>query len=536
MTTPSARHFRPGWAIGLCLIWALIYLPGLGQPEYKGEEPRRVQPAVFMLDYGQWALPHVGGESYYNKPPFINWCIAGAMQLSQRRDEWAARSVSVLAVLATGLLIYFSLQGWSGPRIAALCSILFLTHIGLMEKGRLIEIEALYTLFIVGPMTLWLGAWARSRPQPWLVIGLLLGLGVLTKGPLNVLLFYAFVLLLTSPWRFSWRTLRQQMLPLALTLLPTAAWVTLLFLGSPEPEKIWGTWFSQVSVRVTGQEGQGLSHLVNIPRSLSNFLPWLTFVPLLFTPKAPSALPCSDRVWVRLRWLSLVGVVGLCLVPGILPRYVQPLLWLPSLLLAWRLMESPAWLGVWRNFLVASWIILSLAAASLAVIVIFFDEIPVDLVGLAGFLMVLIALGYGGRKALSAPLTAPRLVVLSALIMAAVAWGYTAAVIPQLAARDSSRPIVQKLTESLSSEDQLQIYRPGLRDFVSYLPPKTLFPLRPSEIQAGWLLIRSEQIDRLPVNRFPVIVPEWEWSDSHDHAWQLIHLSENDSAESELLE
>ncbi len=45
----------------LLLIWAAIYLPGLGKPEFKGEEGRRVLPAVKMIESGDWVVPSVGG-------------------------------------------------------------------------------------------------------------------------------------------------------------------------------------------------------------------------------------------------------------------------------------------------------------------------------------------------------------------------------------------------------------------------------------------------------------------------------------------
>ena len=42
----------------------------LGSLEFKGEEGRRALPAVTMLRTGNGVLPYVGGEPYFNKPPF----------------------------------------------------------------------------------------------------------------------------------------------------------------------------------------------------------------------------------------------------------------------------------------------------------------------------------------------------------------------------------------------------------------------------------------------------------------------------------
>ena len=82
------------------LLWAGIYLPGLGTLELKGEEPRRSLPAIAMLDTGNWLVPQLNGKPYLSKPPLVNWLIAASMHVTGRRDEYAARLPSVLAMLA----------------------------------------------------------------------------------------------------------------------------------------------------------------------------------------------------------------------------------------------------------------------------------------------------------------------------------------------------------------------------------------------------------------------------------------------------
>src|SRR5688572_25671825 len=41
------------------LCWAAIYLPGLGALEIKGEEGRRILPAVTMIESGNYLVPQV---------------------------------------------------------------------------------------------------------------------------------------------------------------------------------------------------------------------------------------------------------------------------------------------------------------------------------------------------------------------------------------------------------------------------------------------------------------------------------------------
>src|SRR5258707_13354577 len=87
------------------IIWAGIYLPGLGSVELEHEEPRRALPALHMLASGDWLIPRVGSEPYLRKPPLLNWAIALSCKLAGRPAEWAVRLPSVLATLALALTI-----------------------------------------------------------------------------------------------------------------------------------------------------------------------------------------------------------------------------------------------------------------------------------------------------------------------------------------------------------------------------------------------------------------------------------------------
>ena len=72
--TPARR-----WLVVL-VIWAAIYLPALGSLEIKGEEGRRILPAVTMLQTGNFIVPYVGSDAYFTKPPLVNWLVAASFK------------------------------------------------------------------------------------------------------------------------------------------------------------------------------------------------------------------------------------------------------------------------------------------------------------------------------------------------------------------------------------------------------------------------------------------------------------------------
>src|ERR1700758_3579787 len=83
----------------ILLVWAALYLPALGSLAIKGEEGRRVLPGITMLQTGNYLVPQVGGETYFRKPPLINWLAAASFKIFGCQNEWTARMPSVVCVL-----------------------------------------------------------------------------------------------------------------------------------------------------------------------------------------------------------------------------------------------------------------------------------------------------------------------------------------------------------------------------------------------------------------------------------------------------
>jgi 4-amino-4-deoxy-L-arabinose transferase-like glycosyltransferase len=337
----------------LCLLWAAIFLPALGSLEIKGEEGRRILPAIAMLDNGNWVLPHIGGRPYLSKPPLINWLIAASFEATGVRNEWTARLPSVLAVLALALATVLLAPSWLGLRTSFVAAVFLLTTASFIDKGRLAEIEPVYVA-LSGIATLWwLRAW-RAKKSPWLawpVAALLLGAAALTKGPAHLLFFYGVVI--AACWAEDGaRGLRRGLLSLphlcALVLLAAivAAWAV-PYLKMTAQLDVAETWRSQSVGRVAGSFDVA-GWALNIPRALTDLLPWVVFAPLLWRFDAQRAEAPLLRA---LRNVLPVLCGALLLVPGSLPRYIMPATPVFCLLLAAGITDAaPRWREVWRRF------------------------------------------------------------------------------------------------------------------------------------------------------------------------------------------
>src|SRR5438093_519376 len=157
-------------AVGVVLlVWALIYLPALGSIAIKGEEGRRSLPAVRMLETGNYIVPRIGSNPYSRKPPLVNWLVAASFAVSSVRNEWTARLTSALAVLAVAIAFVTMARASIVPTGSLIAALIRMTNIGMIEKGRLIEIEALY-VSTCGLVTIfWLICWVQMK-SPWLFL------------------------------------------------------------------------------------------------------------------------------------------------------------------------------------------------------------------------------------------------------------------------------------------------------------------------------------------------------------------------------
>jgi 4-amino-4-deoxy-L-arabinose transferase-like glycosyltransferase len=333
------------------LIWAVIYLPALGSLEIRGEEGRRILPGVTMNESGNYLVPRVGGKFYFRKPPLINWITAASFKVTGLRSEWTARLPSALAVLAVALAFVRLGAKPLGTTGSLLAAIVWLTNFGNIEKGRLIEIEALYVSLTALAFIFWVATYrlGKSGLRLWLVPACFLGLGMLAKGPLpHLLFFYAPVIaLLWCEGNVSilFRRTHGAALIIMFGIFVSWALPALLLANSVD---VVGVWTRQFSGRMSGEEFQLRSWIMNIPRSLVYFLPWLPLGFVQFDQPRP--------VWRRNRAL-LVGVaipfVVVDLMPGALPRFVMaslgPAAWWFGELLSQENLQWPGWLGR-KNF------------------------------------------------------------------------------------------------------------------------------------------------------------------------------------------
>src|SRR6266404_8730201 len=308
------------------LLWAALYLPGLGSLAIKGEEGRRILPGITMLQTGNYLVPQVGGETYFRKPPLINWLVAGSFKLFRHQNEWTARMPSAISVLLVAIAFVTVARPSLGNRASTIAALMWLMNAGIIEKGKLVEIEALYVSLCALAIIFWLSFWLQNKSQwlIWTVPFVFLGLGWLAKGPLHLVFFYGVVIAVAWKER-KWKALVHpaHFLGIIIMLGMFAAWA-IPFVQATNQATATTKWSQQLTGRLRGTDFQFTRWILNIPHGLLYLLPWLLFLPLIrfrnFTVED------EQRLARALAWAAVVPLAIVDLVPGSIPRYAMPAL------------------------------------------------------------------------------------------------------------------------------------------------------------------------------------------------------------------
>src|SRR5438270_9344937 len=274
---------RPGSLLIVILIWAALYLPALGTLAIKGEEGRRVLPGIAMLVTGNYLVPQVGGAAYFRKPPLINWLAARSFKIFGTRNEWTARAPSVLCVLLVAIAFVTVAQLSLCSRGSTIAALMLLINAGIIEKGRLAEIEALYVSLCALAIIFLLSFWLQKK-SPWLIWTVpfvFLGLGILAKGPVHLLFFYGVVIAVIWKER-NWRALFHpaHLVGILIMLGIFAAWA-IPFLEAAGHATATTKWSQQFTGRLRGTDFQFGRWILNIPHGTFYLLPWILFLPLV---------------------------------------------------------------------------------------------------------------------------------------------------------------------------------------------------------------------------------------------------------------
>lgn len=494
----------------LFLFWAGIYLPGLGNEELKGEEPRRILPGLSMIRSGDWTHPVVAGESYHRKPPLINWLTAGGVLAFGRIDELSTRLPVTVHVLAFALGLAAAVQRIATPSAGLLAGFFVLTNISMMEKGRLAEIEGVYVSLTGLAFASWLAfaapPWSKQSPVPlpwvgWPLAGLFLGLAFLAKGPVHLVFFYAVAAAVWWKAR-AWKDARHpaHLVSWLIATAVAAPWFIASARPAPGEEGAGNTvsrW-NELTSRLDPTSVDLPSWLLQIFQGWTNFLPWIVPLGILLVPAARQRLGLDEmpRLLAGLLAGALISYFLIALTPAARPRFTLPLMGPAAAALALAMdaaREPRAIAGPWHASLrVLVWI-LGLLAVGLPWIAGSADR-PGAVVGSTLAIGFCVLIWEFLRRATDEPIT---LLLPTGLVMTAITTLYVATIQPKKAESEKLRPVALMLRSQLYGDERAILYRASLQPWVFYAWGQVI------EVAS-----RRDLPEKLPG---PILIPEDRW-------------------------
>jgi 4-amino-4-deoxy-L-arabinose transferase-like glycosyltransferase len=541
---PAPRLTPSRAIVAVALLWAGIYLPGLGTLQLQHEEPRRALPALHMLASGDWLVPRVGSDPYLRKPPLLNWAIALSCKL-QGVSEWAVRLPSVLATFALAITIVgVAGRRWLGYEGALIAAIFFLANLTMVESGRLAELEALYVSFTGIALVLWMTSWRQQAGywQLWLLPAPFLALGMLTKGPTHLIFYYGVVLPVLVLGKDA-RSLRHpaHLLSLAVIVGALLCWAIpcSIAVSSHNPIGVWRFWWDQLASRASAESDQHFrisTWLLNGPQTLKNFLPWTLLLPLLWRKdtvaliaNAADATPRDRALFQGARWGMVATTVLMILLPNSSPRYIYPLVVVPCLLLGRALTAEngsglPVWLpSIWRrvNLLLLTIVSLGIVAMPLFARGDRWIFLWTCLEGFLGIGVWFFAIAKGACHPACAPsVDNDRLAVLAITSGAVTAMGmmiFAALVMPKIDSANNrrAREVAVEIRTSLPAGERLWVLEDSYRPFWYYLEPDVIYFHRLADLpaEAHYILLSATQIKVLlqnstKANSSPILIKQ----------------------------
>lgn len=190
------REGRYWWRVAALLALALvIYLLGNNLfPLVDRDEPRYAQASRQMLESGDWITPRYLDELRLKKPILIYWLQASAMRLLGPTDFAARLPSAIAAVLTLGVFASVGPR-MVGQRRALWTVFIFATMLMPTYLAKVCMTDAVLNLFIAAAMLVLFAIWIGTvRPWMLIVMGLVIGASLLTKGP-PVFLFLGMTLL-----------------------------------------------------------------------------------------------------------------------------------------------------------------------------------------------------------------------------------------------------------------------------------------------------------------------------------------------------
>ncbi|MFN3534851.1 MAG: ArnT family glycosyltransferase [Desulfatiglandales bacterium] len=340
---------------------ALAFLTVAFRPPWPIDETRYLSVAWEMWREGSFWVPKLNGLPYSHKPPLLFWLIHLGWAIFGV-NEWWPRLLSFFFGFVNLLLIRRLIYSVYGREdLKDLASLILFGHLIFLFFSSVVMFDMFLFLFVSMAYLSLLGLHSRKRNLVYL--GLSMGLGVLTKGP--VLFLHILPISFLLPWIFALRKgelllfYKRLILAFSLGVAISVSWAlpaSILGGEAYRNELLWGQSVGRMA-KSFAHKGPWWFYLLNTPLIL---LPW-TFA--LFKWARAIRDLFSERGTLLCAILFGLEVVIFSMISGKQIFYILPVILPSSMILAHAVSKRPlsqlemglTWalffiLGIWMAF------------------------------------------------------------------------------------------------------------------------------------------------------------------------------------------
>jgi 4-amino-4-deoxy-L-arabinose transferase-like glycosyltransferase len=175
----------------LTVLCAVLYFPYLGSTAFfdKGE-PREALAVQDIVQRGEWVFPLKRATDVPSKPPLFHWSAAVSSKIIGRLDEFTIRFPSAFYATLGVLLVYVFARKLFGAQIGLLSGGILGTTLTYSSQAVTARVDMTLCFFVTLDLVIFYSLYRGFLTgRLWYyLLYLVLGLGVLAKGPLGILL------------------------------------------------------------------------------------------------------------------------------------------------------------------------------------------------------------------------------------------------------------------------------------------------------------------------------------------------------------
>ncbi|QJW90704.1 glycosyl transferase [Spirosoma taeanense] len=204
------------YSLVLAVVGALFFIPFLGGVRlFDWDEINFAECSREMVVLGDYLRVHIDFKPFYEKPPFFFWCQSLMMNLFGP-TEFAARLPNAICGIITLIYLYHLGSKLHGHRFGLIWALAYLGSVTPHLYFRSGIIDPFFNLFIFGGLVnLIFASWKREGIASNLLItrgvwnylfigGFVLGMGIITKGPVAYLIVCLVLGIYWMLSRFRW--------------------------------------------------------------------------------------------------------------------------------------------------------------------------------------------------------------------------------------------------------------------------------------------------------------------------------------------